>query len=79
MAQLSIRKLSAGKLVVANENFGFRKFFVFPNPVTPDFNSTKIDLSKLNLPAGTYSITVTATSIGLTESQKSNSVLYIVN
>ena len=70
----SFVKLSTGEIVSSNGGLVFRKL----SPETIDPNAIRFDLTALGLPAGKYTITVTANASGYMESEHSNAVTYTV-
>lgn len=65
-------KLKSGKIVSSSDGLAFRKLS------TVALRENRLDLTSLNLPAGTYVITVSAFSSEYGESEQSNPVLYTV-
>lgn len=68
-----------GKIVSAIGGFTFGKLSPRKND-SPSLalSNGKIDISKLELPPGVYTITVTACAEGLKESQHSNAELIVI-
>ncbi len=69
----TFKKMFIGEIVSSNGGIVFRKLSTTP----PKRKSIQIDLSALGLPAGEYTITVTASAAGLI-SEHSNAVTYTV-
>ncbi len=74
------KKLNTGEVVSSNGDMAFRKLSI-EKPITPvvGIDPQNFSLSLLLIDPGAYTIVATAHSIGLKESEYSNSVEYIRN
>lgn len=74
------KKLNTGEIVSSNDGMVFRKLSTEkPIPPVIGIDPQNFSLSLLMIDPGEYTIVATAHSIGLKESQYSNSVEYIRN
>lgn len=67
-------KLTSGEIISSAGGLVFRKL----SSETIDPNALRFDLKSLGLPAGKYTITVTANATNYMESKHSNAVKYTV-
>lgn len=71
-------KLTPGEIISSNGGLAFRILLTSTPPTPPEPVKQGFDLTKLGLPPGEYTITVTANAQNRLESEMSNAVIYTV-